>query len=508
MDNNKGLAVVLPNSTPSAYEVQQDIQAQAERRRQQQIIQQQREQARQQGLMQYMGNTLDPKDYDQLLQTKIQGLHGKYAQMIQKNPGMTMPELQQLMAKDLTGMSQWNTALKIGQDTVQKQGEAYKEYKGIDVANAQRAALNKMLFETDENGKLKTENGQPVLRDPNTIDFNKNYINDELYSRPDLYLSQKPNINNLLSKIPASEQNVKEEYRAYGPGKPTVTNEYNAKIFPWQQIVTDPKTGKKDIKTKYEPLMVNGREAGRMIDENNMRYYTDDPQFRMDLQTRFPKWAQENGFADKSGHPIVPFNSPEGEKLQRMMIYQDLEDVSPKKMEPVHKDVAPQYPVSLILKDQRGKDDKATFTPEDIIMQTVTGKGDFGSPDIDGRTELIDEIGKGYKIRVPGVDHLVNATSIKFDKQHPENGIQIDGSYQGYDKQTHFLERPVDVPLESLSGFVKQAARVNTSGRNYIKSEKKVDAYQGAVEQAKQNAGSDNYTSRWKQMFPWLYKKS
>lgn len=231
----------------------------------------------------------------------------------------------------------------------------------------------------------------------------------------------------------------------------------------------------------------NGKQL-EVADDVAYKHYMSDPQLKATLDKRF----KERYGADPS--------SPAAEPYKRAMILDDIKQITPKSEK--IKNLTKDNPVIRVNVNTGGaKGDKPSFTPEDVILQTATGKGDFGREDVDGRVELIDEIGKGYKIRVPGVDHLVNATSIKWDKKHPENGIQIDGSYEGYDKQTHFLERPMDIPLENLPEFVKQAARVNTSGRNYIKSEKKVDSYQKDVEDAKKKSGNDNFMSRWMQLF-------
>lgn len=227
---NQGFgAEILPNPAAGQMQTLQMLQQRAFQQQQFQAAQDNRELLRKQHLSEFMGKEFNDKNYgtmtamDPVLSNMVAQSRQKFAKIIHDNPNMDEADLEGQMQGDIARISDLSEKVKAGKAQIDQQLKDRKDLAGIDVGALQQGALKNLLY----------QGGNTVISDPSKIDLSKDYIDEELQNRGNLYVQgDQPLMSTIESYKPQKGGDTK-----IGENKGVTTEDkYTSSLYPWESL--------------------------------------------------------------------------------------------------------------------------------------------------------------------------------------------------------------------------------------------------------------------------------
>lgn len=272
-------------------------------------------------MVKYMTQQLDFNKFatgtaaDPVINDGLNGMFMKYADRIKQNKGESMSNILFDMQQDVNKLKGYSTNVKALREQIDGNVNKYAQgAKDIDANVLKRDALSSALF------KIDPSTGQPTLKDPTEIDLQQDYVGEIIKNRPeDVFGKSLFWMNDRVKAMEEVKQTGKTGVDNNGVKR---TMKWSANLKPFEEIVTDPKTGSvTGVRMKTKTEKINGKDVTTLAPEVYQAMFggTED-EFRIRAIMR--RQAKENGV-------YVDPNTPEGEVMKRAVAYDLLKAFRP-----------------------------------------------------------------------------------------------------------------------------------------------------------------------------------
>lgn len=334
-ENEGSWAVTLPDTTQQNNQMMQTLYQHSMQQQRMNAIQQNRELMRQQRAAAFVGNNFKDSNYatgtaaDPLINKMTADARGKFAKMIHENPNMDEAELEMQMQGDLSKISQYSSAIKAGRKNIEESSQHYQQLPGIDSDALKQGAISHMIFNTDPTGK------KTLIDDPNKIDLSKNFLDEELTARPELYVKgDEP----LMSEIKKYEPKDLKGGNVRDHAGTTVDNSFIYSKYPWQNVLKNNKESIIGAKTNSIPATLSNGQT--VIDPSTgkpMQIVDDETMARLNTPGVAAQLKRDtDAYIKKNGYKLEDFlpGSEAYKILGKHILYNKLEELTPSKYLP------------------------------------------------------------------------------------------------------------------------------------------------------------------------------
>lgn len=292
---------------------------------------QRRQQQDNDDMVQYMTRELDFSKFatgteaDPVVNESLNGIYTELSNRIKSNKGESMASIYADLGQKINKLKGYTTGVKTLRDGINANTEAItKNAKDVDGNVLRRRALSKALF------KIDPTTGQPVLKDPEEIDLQQDYVGgvvkdngDEVFQQSSGYWQK---IINDTKGVPQFA-NTGDDW-----GGVKTTKGWKAEIKPFEEYVLDPKTKQPTgIQIKYE---VKKDASGKPVigkDGKEIRMMPKEIYDKMigGTENEWRVRADLKRQGKINGQYIDP-DTPEGDEMKRMMAYDYFNAFRPK----------------------------------------------------------------------------------------------------------------------------------------------------------------------------------
>lgn len=272
-------------------------------------------------MVKYMTQQLDFNKFatgtaaDSVINDWLNGMFMKYADRIKQNKGESMSNILFDMQQDVNKLKGYTTKVKAIRDRVKTETDTFaKDNPDVDASVLERNSLTAALFKRDP------ATGQPVLKDPDEMDLNQSYVQNQIRNKEDEVFKQDYSVfSNLANKTPGVKLkgNVGDDVKGV-----KTKRAWEAELKPFEEFVTDKEgqyTGvriKFDVKKDANGMPVKGKD-GKEIRMLPKDVYDN---FIGNTGNEYRVRAELKRQANRAGKYIDP-NTPEGEEAKRIIAY-------------------------------------------------------------------------------------------------------------------------------------------------------------------------------------------
>ena len=290
-----------------------NVLAMSENRRQRELQRQNEERDRQDALMGYLGKEFDEKNFatgtptDRVINDSLKQMKQNYAGMIMKNPNIRMSELGYMMQTDIEKLNRYSVNAKTVRAGIEDATKGLEADKSVDARAVKLGALNKAFFDQDP------ETGQYRLKDPDKIELNRNYADEFMQERPDLWVRGNMGIEDWANN-----------QKAEAAGEETTTDKAGIKRTQgWSANLRPYQTPERDAQGKVTGIGIKAQDIA-FPDGTRMPVLDKGLYESLINANRGTK-----GYLNKmiKQHPVfkdVDLNSDEGDVLRRRFAYEEL----------------------------------------------------------------------------------------------------------------------------------------------------------------------------------------
>jgi hypothetical protein len=305
-------AVILP-SQDGVMRMAANVLAMDEQRRAKEEQRKREEQERQDSLTMYLGKEFDEKNFatgtpsDRVINDSLRQMKQNYMGLIMKNPNMRLSELGYLIQGDVEKLNTYSVNAKTVRGMIDEATKGLDADKSVDAKAIRMGALNKAFFDIDP------ETNQMRLKEPDKIEMNRDYVNEFMQERPDLWVKGNAGIEDWVNNQKAEAAGDETTTDKGGIKK---TRAWSANLRPFQEVMKDQDGNVTGIGIKHQLL--------EFPDGTNMEVLDDNMYQSLINSNRGAK-----GYLDSriKKHPMfkgVDLNSPEADILRKRFAYEEL----------------------------------------------------------------------------------------------------------------------------------------------------------------------------------------
>lgn len=250
--------------------------AQNRRNQELRLREQEDERRRSESLLKTLGDQASNKHYmtmtayDPIVNNQLAGVRLDIAKMIQNKASDVDVNME--LTRRLGDLSSFTEGVKSIKANIDQQVKAYSKYQGIDSNALQQVAMSNAIYKTDP------KTGQKVLRSPNELDPNQDYIAETIRNNPELILKGDQGIrkfNESFKPVNMSQLPIKTEDNGV-----TVTKQYDAYVPAYMELQTDGKGWGTGIKVRSKTIPdIKGADGKplEVADDEVYNSYNSDP---------------------------------------------------------------------------------------------------------------------------------------------------------------------------------------------------------------------------------------
>lgn len=271
-------------------------------------------------MVKYMTQQLDFNKFatgtaaDPVINDGVSGILTEFTDRIKQNKGESMSNILFDMTQRVNKLKGYTTKVKAIRDRVKTETDTFaKDNPDVDASVLERNSLTAALFKRDPS------TGQPVLKDPDEMDLNQSYVQNQITNKEDEVFKQDYSVfSNLANKTPGVKLkgNVGDDVKGV-----KTKRAWEAELKPFEELVTEngQYTGvriKFDVKKDANGMPVKGKD-GKEIRMLPKDVYDN---FIGNTGNEYRVRAELKRQANRSGKYIDP-NTPEGEEAKRIIAY-------------------------------------------------------------------------------------------------------------------------------------------------------------------------------------------